>query len=140
MYNKTLLLSLLAVSSLFAAIYLFFPAYTRWYDHSQVTLGERVYRQYCIGCHLADASGTRDWKKTDAAGRYPPPPLDGSAHTWHHSMEVLKRQILEGGAKYRGWMPGFEGSLSEQELEAVIAYFQSKWSDETYQVWLSRNE
>ena len=50
------------------------------------------------------------------------------------------RQILEGGAKYRGWMPGFEGSLSEQELEAVIAYFQSKWSDETYQVWLSRNE
>jgi mono/diheme cytochrome c family protein len=81
-------------------------------------------------CHGSNAEGTRDWKKTDANGNYPPPPLDGSAHAWHHPLAQLARSIKEGGIKLGGVMPPFGDKLSDQEVLAVIAYFQSKWPDE----------
>ena len=37
-----------------------------------------------------------------------------------------------------GYMPAFGNNLSEQEIEDVIAGFQSFWSDEIYDVWATR--
>lgn len=37
-------------------------------------------------------------------------------------------------------MPAFQEKLSEQQFETVIAYFQSKWPDNIYQAWTSRNQ
>ena len=89
--------------------------------------------------HGANAEGTADWKKTDANGNYPPPPLNGSAHAWHHSIPQLARTIKEGGIKLGGVMPPFGDKLSDQDVLAVIAYFQSKWPDEIYTSWHNRN-
>lgn len=107
----------------------------RWYSDKQVENGAAVYAQYCISCHLAEAKGTENWKKTLPDGSYPPPPLNGTAHTWHHSIEVLIRVIQEGGVPHGGRMPPFKGILTENQELAVIAYVQSFWSDEIYSRW-----
>jgi len=115
-------------------------AESRWYDQAAVDQGASLFKQNCASCHGVNAEGTADWKKTDADGNYPPPPLNGSAHAWHHNKELLTRTILEGGAKLGGTMPAFAGKLTEQEIEAVIAYFQSKWPDPIYRKWASANQ
>lgn len=110
----------------------------RWYTQSQVSLGKKIYSENCVACHKEDAQGTTSWKEKTADGNYPPPPLNGTAHAWHHPLKLLKRVIAEGGVPLGGKMPGFANKLSEQEALAVISYFQNFWSDEIYQLWLSR--
>jgi len=110
----------------------------RWFNQGVVDYGAGLFQQNCAVCHGVNAEGTSDWKKTDANGNYPPPPLDGSAHAWHHSIPQLARSIKEGGVKLGGVMPPFAGKLSDQDVLAVIAYFQSKWPDETYTRWHDR--
>jgi mono/diheme cytochrome c family protein len=104
-------------------------AESRWYDQADIDKGATLFKQNCASCHGQNAEGTADWKKTDADGNYPPPPLNGTAHAWHHNKELLKRTILEGGVKLGGVMPGFAGQLSDQDIDAVIAFFQSKWPE-----------
>ena len=110
----------------------------RWYSEEQVVQGEKLFRQNCAGCHGQNAEATPDWKKTDANGNYPPPPLNGSAHAWHHDLDLLRRTVREGGAKLGGQMPAFEGVLDAAQIDSVIAFFQSKWPDEIYQRWSGR--
>ena len=112
----------------------------RWYSDEQVVAGSRLFQQNCAACHGHNAEATADWKKTDANGNYPPPPLNGSAHAWHHDLDLLRRTIREGGAKFGGQMPAFEGQLTSSEIDSVIAFFQAQWPDEIYQRWAQRNE
>lgn len=35
-------------------------------------------------------------------------------------------------------MPGFKDKLKDEEKLAVISYFQSLWTDEIYNAWLTR--
>lgn len=110
----------------------------RWFNQPIVHLGDKLFQQHCATCHGSNAEGTREWKKPDANGNYPPPPLDGSAHAWHHSIPQLARSIKEGGVRYGGVMPPFGDRLSNEQVLALIAYFQSHWPDEIYQVWHER--
>jgi thiol:disulfide interchange protein DsbC len=112
----------------------------RWYSEDQVAQGEQLFRQNCASCHGQNAESTPNWKKTDADGNYPPPPLNGTAHAWHHDLDLLRRTIREGGAKLGGQMPAFEGVLSAEQIDSVIAFFQSKWPDDIYQRWAGRFE
>ena len=114
-------------------------AQNRWYDQADIDKGATLYKQNCASCHGQNGEGTADWKKTDANGNYPPPPLNGTAHTWHHSKKLLRSTISEGGARLGGLMPGFKDKLSDKEIDAVIAFFQSKWPDEVYANWAGRN-
>ena len=107
----------------------------RWYAPEQVSLGRQVYHQYCIACHGAQAASVPRWDKQDKNGEFPPPPLNGTAHTWHHEIPLLRRTIREGGIKLGGRMPAFTDTLSAQEIDAVIAWFQSLWTDEIYANW-----
>jgi thiol:disulfide interchange protein DsbC len=88
----------------------------------------------------AKCRGNARLGKTDANGNYPPPPLNGTAHAWHHDLDLLRRTIREGGAKLGGQMPAFEGVLNAGQVDSVIAFFQSKWSDEIFQRWAGRFE
>jgi len=108
----------------------------RWYTQSQLDMGNNIYQTHCLACHNKNAEGTHEWKKTLANGHYPPPPLNGTAHAWHHDMDTLTRTIQNGGAPLGGVMPGFSDKLSASEIRGVIAYFQSFWSDEIYESWL----
>ncbi len=110
----------------------------RWYSPQQVATGKQVFLQNCAACHGPEAASTPDWKQTDANGKYPPPPLNGTAHAWHHDLPLLRRTVREGGQKLGGLMPPFESQLNAAQIDAAIAYFQSKWPDDIYQKWAGR--
>lgn len=107
----------------------------RWYTAAQVEAGAPLYQTYCAVCHAADGSATAEWRTPDANGNYPPPPLNGTAHTWHHPLEQLDTVIANGGGAYGGVMPGFSAVLSRDDRLAVVAWFQSLWPDEIYARW-----
>ncbi len=110
----------------------------RWYTETQIYEGKKLFASHCSSCHGIDAGGTSNWKRKLADGSYPPPPLDGTAHAWHHSMSVLIRTIDNGGIPVGGKMPGFKDSFNDKEKFTLIAYFQSFWPDKTYHAWLQR--
>ena len=66
----------------------------RWYNDEQVARGAPLFRANCAACHGQNAEATPNWKQTDANGNYPPPPLNGTAHTWHHDLDLLRRSRL----------------------------------------------
>lgn len=111
------------------------PVEGRWYTAEQVATGAPLYQALCASCHAEDGSATADWRTSDENGNYPPPPLNGTAHTWHHPLEVLDATIRDGGVEFGGVMPGFDGALDEAQRLAIIAWFQNLWNDETYARW-----
>ena len=117
------------------------PTIARWYSNEQVYLGATLFANNCAICHKSDASGEHEWRRRLEDGSLRPPPLNGSAHTWHHSMNVLRDVILKpNGATPKNNMPSFLGVLETEEVDAVIAYFQSKWSDKIYHSWSKINQ
>jgi mono/diheme cytochrome c family protein len=111
------------------------PVEGRWYTVEQVELGAPLYQAYCATCHASDGSATSEWRTPGADGNYPPPPLNGTAHTWHHPLDVLDDTIVNGGVQFGGVMPGFGEVLNKEDRAAVIAWFQSLWSDDIYARW-----
>ena len=98
---------------------------------SMVLAGEAIFNKNCVSCHGSKGQGlAEDWKVKDANGNYPPPPLNGTAHTWHHSPEQLLYTINKGGVEMGGQMPAFEERLTEEEKKALIDYMYSLWSKE----------
>jgi len=111
----------------------------RWYSRAQIRRGEPLFQANCARCHGADASGTLNWRQPNADGKFPPPPLNGTAHTWHHSLSVLRRTVNLGGVRLGGTMPGFADKLDSEQVNDILAWVQSHWSDEIYRVWYERN-
>ncbi len=111
----------------------------RWYRHDQVIRGEPLFQTHCAVCHREDASGTPNWRQADAAGNFPPPPLNGTAHTWHHPLEVLRRTVRIGGIPLGGSMPAFESQLNAEQIDDILAWVQSHWSDRIYALWRDRD-
>ncbi|MEA3404375.1 MAG: cytochrome c [Pseudomonadota bacterium] len=115
------------------------PTIERWYSQTDINVGQQVFTQNCTVCHGQQAEGlVHPWNKTLSDGLYPPPPLNGTAHAWHHPLRGLLTTIQHGGQPIGGKMPGFKDKLNQQQQLAAIAYFQSLWSDEIYQAWLDR--
>lgn len=141
MIAKSMLIALSGMAILTAAGLGIFTAWAedaaaaRWYSPAQVSAGEALFIQNCLTCHGEQGRGAVNWRQRQRDGSFPPPPLNGSAHTWHHPMAVLRRTIKNGGVPLGGTMPAFGEQLKEQEIDSIIAYFQSQWPDEIYQVW-----
>ena len=102
---------------------------------AEVSRGKEIYRVQCANCHGANAEGAPNWQKRDAEGNFPPPPHDGSGHTWHHPDRVLFEIIHDGladplrlGSPKR--MPPFADKLSDADIRAVVTYFKSLWPAE----------
>lgn len=101
----------------------------------EVAQGRQIYKQYCAACHGRQGEGAANWKKPDKKGEMPPPPHDETGHTWRHSDAMLFKMIAEG------WrhpfnksdlltMPAFEENLTDREIDAVIEYLKTLWTDE----------
>jgi mono/diheme cytochrome c family protein len=111
----------------------------RWYSEKQVKRGAGLFTANCAQCHGAKAQGlTEDWRKPGPDGRYPAPPLNGTAHAWHHPLPQLRRTVRDGGIRLGGTMPAFGERLTAPEIDAAIAWLQSHWSDEVYTAWQGR--
>jgi mono/diheme cytochrome c family protein len=109
-------------------------------DFAQITRGGKLFQQNCAVCHGKQAEGAANWQQMDANGKFPPPPLNGSAHAWHHPHKVLVDTIKNGTAKLGGNMPAWKDKLSHEQINDIIAWFQSKWSDEIYSAWYENNQ
>lgn len=113
----------------------------RRYDEAQLKRGRVAYLKNCTGCHGAKGEGrTQPWNVRGANGFYPPPPLDDTAHAWHHSSKVLARTIREGAPPGQGQMPGWGQSMSEAEIADVVVYITSLWSSGIYRQWYEQVE
>ena len=112
----------------------------RVYDHELISHGAEVFRANCAVCHGTNAEGDANWRKIGPDGKYPPPPLNGTAHEWHHSIPVLREIIKNGTPPEEGNMPAWGQKLTDQEIDAVIAWFQSLWPDQIYAAWNEMQE
>lgn len=99
----------------------------------QIALGRQVYAANCASCHGAKLEGQPDWKRRLANGRMPAPPHDATGHTWHHAdrqiFTITKRGVSAVVPGYESDMPAFEGTLSDAEIAAVLAYIKSNWPE-----------
>ena len=104
-------------------------------DSVTVARGKLVYAEACAACHGTNLEGEANWRQRKADGRLPAPPHDASGHTWHHPDEQLFRVTKFGpgaaaGGGYESDMPGFEGTLSDEEIVAALSYIKSRWPAE----------
>jgi mono/diheme cytochrome c family protein len=102
-------------------------------DPRQVALGASVYATRCAQCHGANLEGQPNWRERQANGRLPAPPHDDSGHSWHHPDEILFGITRNGMAPYApaGYesdMPAFANALTDEQIAAVIAFIESRWS------------
>lgn len=102
-------------------------------DPRQVALGAAVYAARCAQCHGANLEGQPNWRDRQPSGRLPAPPHDDSGHTWHHPDELLFGMTRNGMAPYApaGYasdMPAFANVLTDEQIAAVVAFIESRWS------------
>lgn len=110
----------------------------RWYAFQHVSRGGRVFQENCAACHGKKGEGGANWRKSGPDGKYPPPPLNGTGHAWHHPLKMLFHVVKNGSPGGQGNMPGWQEKLSDEDMIAAIAWFQSKWPDEIYAAWSQR--
>lgn len=99
-----------------------------------VALGKGVYDRHCAACHGANLEGQPNWQRRRPDGRMPAPPHDDTGHTWHHPDDVLFGIVKYGLVPpyappgYQSDMPAFKDILSDEEIRAVLAFIESRWS------------
>ncbi len=104
-------------------------------DFAKVARGGNLYRQNCAECHGGEGQGAPAWRQRDADGMFPPPPLNGTGHAWHHPKRMLHYVIVNGSPGGQGNMPAWGDKLSDEQIDDIIAWFQSKWPDRVYAAW-----
>ena len=109
-------------------------------DPARVARGAEIFKANCAVCHGANAEGAPNWSKKGADGKFPPPPLDASGHGWHHPKSALVQTIREGTLKLGGGMPAWKDKLSDNDIEAVIAWIQARWPEDVYKSWVLMDE
>lgn len=112
-------------------------------DPAQVALGGRLYAERCASCHGAKLEGQPNWQESLSNGRMPAPPHDASGHTWHHSdaelFTITKKGLAAVVPGYESDMPAFEGTLSDEEIRAVLAFIKSTWPKTEREYQQARN-
>ncbi len=97
--------------------------------------GQKLYLENCAVCHGKFAEGDANWRRPGKDGKYPPPPLNGTAHTWHHSPKALITVIQNGTGNIGGNMPAWKDRLTVKQISDILVWITSQWSDEIYTVW-----
>jgi len=112
----------------------------REYDKNVLNAGKKIYAENCAQCHGENAQGAPNWHKRNADGTFPPPPLNGSGHAWHHSIAVLTDMIKNGSKPGEGNMPAWKDKLTTEQIDSVILWFQSLWPDQVYAAWYEQQQ
>lgn len=107
-------------------------------EFAMIVRGGQLFSENCATCHGDLAQGAANWRAPGPNGKYPAPPLDGSGHAWHHPTTALVRTIKFGTLAIGGGMPAWKDKLSDEDIGAIIQWFQSRWPEEIYQEWQTR--
>lgn len=100
-----------------------------------INKGQEIYLANCAACHGANGEGQNPQAplQRDETGRFPAPPHNENGHTWHHDDDLLIQIIKEGGMgdeKNFHEMPAFGDKLNDEDINAVLAFIKTLWSDE----------
>ena len=112
----------------------------RQYDEKQLQAGKKLFIENCAQCHGGNAQGAPNWHQRNSDGTFPPPPLNGTGHAWHHSLAVLFDMIHNGSKPGEGNMPAWKDKLDRKQIELVIQWFQSLWPDPLYAAWYEQHQ
>ena len=96
----------------------------------QLTDGKTHYEASCASCHGIKGEGQPNWRSPTEQGVYPAPPHNNDGHTWHHPDQQLMEIMAQGGSLPSTGMPGFEGTLSQAQMEAILTYIKTFWGTE----------
>ncbi len=113
-----------------------------------IETGRALYEENCAACHGANLEGQPNWQSKGADGRLPAPPHDESGHTWHHGDGLLfeytklggKGALAARGMEFDSGMPGFGESLTDAEIQNIIEYIKSTWTERMQEVQAQRTE
>ncbi len=99
--------------------------------------GKQHYDLLCAHCHGYTLGGQlpQTIQQTLDLGMITVPPHDSTGHTWQHPDQLLIRTIREGIqnplAQYP--MPAFGSALTDAQLNAILAYIKTYWTEEQRQ-------
>jgi mono/diheme cytochrome c family protein len=86
-----------------------------------VSHGASLFAASCAACHGEKGRG----------GVGPAPPLDASAHAWHHPDQQLSEWILNGKLGLGGGgMPPNRDRITADDVPAFVAYLKTLWTEE----------
>ena len=87
-----------------------------------LTRGAELYVANCRACH-----GDQRGKRRRGAS-----PHNEDGHTWHHPDAQLKEWVLNGKSGL-GLMPRFKGTLTESDVDIILVYIKTWWTEEQRQ-------
>lgn len=129
-----LLAIVVVIAGAVLALQYFVPVSVRipYGDRDAVAKGAPLYAEHCASCHGKNLEGQPNWRTRGPNGRLPAPPHDATGHTWHHPDQNLFDITKYGSAAYAspGYqtdMRGYEDTLSDDEILAVLAYIKAAW-------------
>lgn len=95
--------------------------------------GARLFQEHCAQCHGPDAQGHPDWQ---TPGVTVAPPLNGTGNDWKRTKGEMVAVIKQGAKRKNELvMPGWEGRLTDQEIDDLIVWYQALWPGEVYERW-----
>jgi mono/diheme cytochrome c family protein len=83
-------------------------------DQELISMGEPIYMSNCAACHQPSGEGISNY-----------PPLAGSPIVTAEDPTAAIETVVNG----RGQMPAFGGSLSADEIAAVLSYVRNSWGN-----------
>ncbi len=116
------------------------PAPGRDFSVESLTRGAALYREHCLQCHGPEGEGHPDWQSPSGGTFTAAPPLNGTGNDWKRPhpdlVAIIKNGLARNGIPA---MPAYKERLNEQEIEAVITWFQVLWPPDVYDRWLKAN-
>ena len=94
----------------------------------RIASGRQVYEETCQACHGERGVGeTPDDPFAEDEFGFKAPALNDDAHAWHHSDQNLIQTIRNGSPRNER-MIAFQDTLSNEDVENVVAYIKSLWN------------
>ena len=93
----------------------------------RIARGRQVFEDICQACHGERGVGEApdDPSAKDEFG-FKAPALNDATHAWHHSDQNLMKTVREGSPRNER-MVAFKDTLSDEDVENVVAYFKTLW-------------
>jgi len=97
-------------------------------DAKSVAIGKNLYIKHCQVCHQKDGVGEEPISiYIRLPGFITAMPLNETSHAWHHGDKQLVQIILRGSSRTKR-MRAWRGTLTEAQVQNIVAYIKSLWS------------
>jgi mono/diheme cytochrome c family protein len=109
-------------------------------DHNE---GAALYAKHCASCHGVKLEGQPNWQTRKADGKLPAPPHDDSGHNGTtRTISFLKspNSVFLRSYQVMSDMISFEHRMSDGEIQAVLDFIKSTWSEQHLQYQAERNQ